>query len=190
MKHYAAFFTQTGSEINGIRKALGYDPDLIITNRRDLEGVNAELIRDCKSKFVFLPKKPAEENYRSLIELHPEVFNNDIFILSGYLRIIPPFLCEYLKGRLYNLHPGLICENLDKDAHEDLKGFNPQEKAFNKGYEYSGAVIHEVTAGVDEGKILAYDKLRIKGMTLDEVYEKLHDLSINLWVKFLKEKLY
>lgn len=189
MKNYSVFFTQTGSEVNDIRKALGKDPSIIVTNRKSFEGVNEELVRDCSDRFVFLPRKPSIEDYRALIDTHKSVFDNDIFILSGYLRIIPPFLCEYLDGRLYNGHPGLICEDLDPDAHEDLKGFNPQEKAFNKGYEYSGSVIHKVTAGVDEGGVIAYKKLRIAEMTLDEVYNKLHDTSVSLWVEFLKELL-
>lgn len=179
--NYIAFFSQTGSEINEVRKALNIIPALLVTNRQNLEGVNEELVRDCEDRIVYLPRKPKVEDYKKLIEEHKETFNDCVITLNGYLRIIPAFMCEQFK--IYNGHPGQIID------YPELKGFNPQERAFNGGYKTAGAVIHEVSAGVDEGRILAHDEISIEGLTLDQVYSELHKVSVNLWVDFLREIL-
>ena len=101
-KKWICFFSQTGSEINEIRKSLGVNPDLIVTNRKDLEGVNKEL-QDLTSLFYFLPNRPTESDYRELINTHINIFNECIITLHGYLRIMPKFMCE--KFDIINSHP-------------------------------------------------------------------------------------
>ena len=100
---------------------------------------------------------------------------------SAYSRIIPSEICK--EYSIVNLHPGLITK------YPILKGKDPQEKAYNLGLKTSGAVIHEVVAEVDSGKILDSIEISIEGLTLDEVYENLHKCSSELWIKFFKEHI-
>ena len=180
-KNWVTFFSQTGSEILLVSKALNREPDLIVTNRTDLIGVNKELIELYSDKFVFIPRKPSEDDYRWLLKKYKDIFADCICTLHGYLRIIPSFLCEKLSN-FYNGHPGLVSK------YPELKGFNAQERAWQGGYKTAGSIIHEVTAGVDEGRILAEKEISIEGMSFDEVYSALHDNSVELWIDFLKEK--
>ena len=55
--------------------------------------------------------------------------------------------------------------------------------------EYSGCVIHKAVAEVDAGEILSERTIPIGGLTLDEVYNTLHKVSVSLWTDFLKAKL-
>ena len=88
-------------------------------------------------------------------------------------------MCE--NYRIYNLHPGLITK------YPILKGFNPQEKAFRLKLPTSGSVIHKVTPVLDSGKILKSIEVDIKNLSLDEVYDKIHKSSSQLWTDFLNE---
>ena len=88
-------------------------------------------------------------------------------------------MCE--NYNIYNLHPGLITK------YPFLKGFNPQEKAFNLKLPTSGSVIHKVTSELDGGEILKSIEVDIKNLTLEEVYSELHKASSQLWVDFLQE---
>ena len=101
--------------------------------------------------------------------------------MHGYLRIIPEYLCT--NFHILNLHPGLIT------TYPELKGFNPQEKAFKLGLPTSGVVIHEVIPEVDSGKIIAAKETSIAGLTLDEVYTRLHDLATSTWIDVLQTEL-
>lgn len=173
MHMWIALFSQTGSEIYNISTLLDKEPDLIITNRTNLKGISPLFLMKMYNKIVFIPNKPSVEDYLKVI---PE--GNHVITLHGYLRIIPPEICD--KYTIYNLHPGLITD------YPELKGFNPQEKAYNLRLPYSGAVIHKVVSEVDSGQILSSVKVSIKDLSLEEVYNSLHKASTKLWVSFLK----
>lgn len=181
-RKWIAFFSQTGSELLEIIKALHKTPDLIVVNKdweKD-ERINRELQALVETNGIYvveLPNRPGEESYKSLEKAFPEFFDNCVITLHGYLRILPGYFCE--KYNILNGHPGLITK------YPELKGSNPQEKAFNLGLETSGSVIHRVIAEVDSGDILASQEVNIKNLTLDQVYEVLHINSISLWISFL-----
>ena len=182
-KKWIAFFSQTGSELVEIIKQVGEIPELIVTNKEDLSDVNEELldiIAD-KDNLYCLHNKPTLQDYKHMITEFREIFHNCFITLHGYLRIIPEELCN--KFEIYNGHPGLISK------YPELKGFNPQEKAYNLGLKESGSAIHRVTAEVDTGEILYERAVNIEGLTLDQVYQKLHQNSIEVWVDFLKNIL-
>ena len=184
MRWTAAFFSQTGSEILNIINSTGAVPDVIITNRLRKDGtlknseiINRELLDRFGSRIVCIPVKPSVEDYENALN------NRDggLISLHGYLRIIPSEICK--EYSIVNLHPGLITK------YPILKGKDPQEKAYNLGLKTSGAVIHEVVAEVDSGKILDSIEVSIEGLTLDEVYENVHKCSSELWIKFCKEHI-
>ena len=170
---HIAFFSQTGSEIVEVSKLLGRWPDLIITNKRPehIRKIHPAL-KD--RHLIFVENKPTEEELLQILSN----YKDPIITLHGWLRIMPPNICN--RFEIYNGHPGLITE------HEILKGKDPQQKAFDLGLESSGCVIHRVTEGVDEGEILRSRKGSIKGLEIGEVFRILHSISVSLWVDFLK----
>ena len=180
MKKWITFFSQTGSEIYNVSEKLGIDPDLIVVNKSDLSEVNQKLLEKYKDRFYILPNKPKGEDYLDLIEEESKIFNDCIITLHGYLRIIPSFMCDEFE--IYNLHPGLITK------YPELKGFNPQEKAYNLKLPTSGVVIHKATSVLDSGEILKSKEISIKNKTLDQIYEDLHNVASELWSEFLSEK--
>ena len=169
---WVAFFSQTGSEIVEVSKLLGRWPDLIVTNERPdhLRKIHPTL----EGKVIFVDNTPTEEEIGLVIGQ----YGNPLVTLHGWLRVMPPDICN--RFEIYNGHPGLITE------HPELKGKDPQQKAFDLGLESSGCVIHRVTEGVDEGEILRSRKVSIKGLEIGELFHILHSISVSLWVDFLK----
>lgn len=170
---WIAFFSQTGSEIVEVSKLLGRWPDMIVTNERPehLRKIHPALEN---KHLVFVDNKPTEEELSMILSQYV----NPLVTLHGWLRIMPPYICDQFE--IYNGHPGLITE------YPELKGKDPQQKAFDLGLEFSGCVIHTVTEGVDEGEILRSRKVSIKGLEIGELFHILHKISIDLWVDFLK----
>lgn len=171
---WIAFFSQTGSEIVEVSKALGRWPDLIVTNQRPdhLRKIHPEL----EGRVAFVENKPTVVELQLVLKM----FKNPIVTLHGWLRIMPGLICN--EYEIYNGHPGLITE------HEILKGKDPQERAYTLRLEYSGCVIHKVTAGVDDGPILMSKRIKVRDLELNEVFKVLHDCSIKMWIDFLKSK--
>lgn len=180
-KYWVAFFSQTGSEIAEVAKELGFWPNRIVTNKVMLDSLNKELrlaIVTGKTEFICLPK-PGVQDYLQVIP------PSSIVTLHGYLKIMPPEVCEAYE--IYNGHPGLISK------YPELKGKDPQKKALTLNLPSTGCVIHEVEAGVDEGRIVAEtDELLINHYRddLETVIYQLHKMSVELWVCFLKWKLF
>lgn len=176
IKNWICFFSQTGSEIDQIIRSTNFYPKMIVTNRDTLGATCLEKYKEYVP-FYFLSKKPSEEEYERALQLE----ENTLITLHGYLRIIPKKICDRFK--IYNGHPGDII------SYPELKGFNPQEKAFNLKLPSSGSVIHEATADVDEGKIILSKQVSIESLSLDRIYGVLHKNSVELWCQFLQERL-
>ena len=168
---WIAFFSQTGSEIVDISRSLGRWPDKIITNKRPehLRKINEELLN---KDIIYLSNKPTIEEYKNVLS------EKCIVTLHGWLRIMPPEICE--QHTIFNGHPGLITE------YPELKGKDPQIRAFEGKYPVAGAVLHKVVAGVDEGKIIAEERFNTFGLDLDGLFRTLRDRSLYMWCNFLK----
>ena len=94
---------------------------------------------------------------------------------------MPPKICK--KYTIYNGHPGLIT------VYPELKGKDPQIKAFNAKHEVMGCVLHRVTAGVDEGKVIAEERFNAFQITEEEMWKVTRDRSQYLWTQFLNKML-
>lgn len=140
-----------------------------------MRKINSEL---ADKDIIVLSNKPTVEEYLQSLNCIGEK-EPHIITLHGWLRIVPEEIINKYQN-MYNGHPGLITK------YPELKGKDPQEKAFNLQLASSGCVIHRVTAGVDEGPVLRLKEIPIQGLTLEKVFEELHTTSIDLWCRFLK----
>ena len=181
VKNWIALFSQTGSEIADISEKLGKSPDLVITNRRPphLREIDSRITSE---KFILheTENKPKEQNLNNIFKQYTED-NGLIITLHGWLRIIPSTICE--EYNIYNGHPWLITK------YPELKGKDPQVRMMNGNYETMGCVLHEVTAGVDEGNVLLSKEISRKGLEEQDIFRILSNISQELWIEFLKDKL-
>ena len=175
-KVWIAFFSQTGAEIADIAESLGRWPDRIITNERPdhLRTIDSRI--EEKGYFTF-SNKPTLDEYEELLFYFPEA----VITLHGWLRIMPPEICE--NYMIYNGHPGLITE------YPELKGKDPQVRAFEAKHPVAGAVLHKVVAGVDEGRIILEERFNTFNLELDDLFRILRDRSLYMWCKFLRRNI-
>ena len=171
---WIAFFSQTGSEIVDIARSLKKWPDVIITNERpaDLRTINPEILE--QDLVVTTSNKPSAEELLEILAY----YNDPIVTLHGWLRIMPANICESFN--IFNGHPGLITE------YPELKGKDPQIRAFKGKYPIMGCVLHKVTAGVDEGRIIAEERFNAFNITEEDMWKVTRDRSLYLWCQFLK----
>ena len=81
----------------------------------------------------------------------------DTLILSGYMREIGPRVLTHFAGRLVNIHPSL----LPRHGGRGMYGDRVHESVLASGDAESGATVHLVTAGIDEGPILAQARVPV-----------------------------
>lgn len=180
MKRWVTFFSQTGSEIANVANKLVHCPDIVITNKESIDGINNDLLKIAYDRMFFLPKKPTVEEYETALAQANITPDNSIITLHGYLRIIPAELCK--KYNIINCHPALVSH------YPELKGFDPQKRSIK--YDFIGATLHKVIAEVDEGEIISEKKINNNYSSAEEIIHVLKKEAQKLWIDFLLKNLY
>jgi phosphoribosylglycinamide formyltransferase-1 len=70
----------------------------------------------------------------------------DLVVLAGFMRILTSGFVAHYAGRLINIHPSLL---------PAFTGLNTHQRALDAGCKFAGATVHQVTAELDHGQILA-----------------------------------
>ena len=74
----------------------------------------------------------------------------DLVVLAGFLSILTPEFVRAYVNRIINVHPALIPSFCGKGAY----GLHVHEMALEYGVKVTGATVHFVTEGADEGPII------------------------------------
>lgn len=69
----------------------------------------------------------------------------DLVCLAGYMRLVGTPLLDAFPSRVLNIHPSLL---------PSFPGLDAQSQALRHGVKISGATVHLVTAGLDDGPIV------------------------------------
>ncbi len=78
-------------------------------------------------------------------------FAPDLIVLAGFLVAIPEAMVHKYSNRIINIHPSLIPSFCGVGYY----GLRVHEKALERGVKVTGATVHFVTEGMDEGPIIA-----------------------------------
>lgn len=81
----------------------------------------------------------------------------ELVVLAGYLSIVTAELLDRFPGKVINIHPAL----LPKFGGKGFYGMNVHRAVLAAGEKESGATVHYVTEGVDEGEIIMQVKVPV-----------------------------
>ncbi|POH19467.1 phosphoribosylglycinamide formyltransferase [Fructilactobacillus sanfranciscensis] len=103
----------------------------------------------------------------------------DGILLAGYMRILTPQFVKAYPQKIINIHPALL---------PSFPGRHGIDDAYNYGVKVTGVTIHFVNNGVDSGKIIAQEPVRIKDDdSLDSLEAKIHTVEHKLYPKTLQK---
>ena len=69
-----------------------------------------------------------------------------LVVLAGFMRILTPMFVAHYEGRLVNIHPSLL---------PAFPGLHTHQRVIEAGCQFAGATVHQVSAELDHGHILA-----------------------------------
>ncbi|MDO5653464.1 MAG: phosphoribosylglycinamide formyltransferase [Brachymonas sp.] len=75
-----------------------------------------------------------------------DAYQPALVVLAGFMRILTPEFVARYAGRLLNIHPSLL---------PAFTGLHTHQRAIDAGCRFAGATVHQVTAELDHGPILA-----------------------------------
>jgi len=122
-------------------------PVLVASNRPDAKGLETAAASGIPTLAIDhkLYGKDREAFERALDKALTEA-GTEIIALAGFMRVLTPWFVTRWEGRMINIHPSLLPK---------YKGLDTHQRAIDAGDAEAGCSVHWVSAGVDEGEIIA-----------------------------------
>ncbi len=94
--------------------------------------------------------------------------NPDLIVLAGFLVKIPEEMVAKFSNRIVNIHPSLIPSFCGVGYY----GLKVHEKALERGVKVTGATVHFVNEGMDEGPIIAQKAVAVEDNDTAEILQR------------------
>lgn len=120
---------------------------------------------------------PRGKNFSSeLAKVIPE--NTDLIVLAGFLSILKSEFCENWNGKIINIHPAL----LPKFGGKGMWGMNVHNAVIEAKEVESGATVHFVTPGIDEGEAILHKSFEVTAEdTPETLAQKVHQIEYEIF---------
>lgn len=144
--------------ISAMRKGeLAATPGLLVTNNRDSAIFHWCLDNDMPVRHISSKTHRGEDNTDEAITDVLRAAGSDWIVCSGYMKVIGPRLLNAFAGRILNIHPAL----LPRHGGKGMYGDHVHHAVLQAGELESGATVHFVSAGIDEGPIVLQSKVPV-----------------------------
>ncbi|WPB86837.1 phosphoribosylglycinamide formyltransferase [Sediminicoccus rosea] len=118
---------------------------LVLSNRADAGGLDRA--RDMGAPAMVVPSRGrTREDFEAELAGVLAAQGIEILALAGFMRVLTPGFVAAWEGRMINIHPSLL---------PSFPGLDTHARALAGGVRLHGCTVHLVSAGVDEGPILA-----------------------------------
>ena len=155
MKNIVILISGTGSNMAAIVRAaeqqrwaerLDARVAAVISNRPDAKGLltarEAGIATAAVDHKAFADRQAFDAALMAEVDRHAP----SLVVLAGFMRILTPGFVAHYEGRLINIHPSLL---------PAFPGLHTHQRAIDMGCRVAGVTVHQVTAELDHGAILA-----------------------------------
>ncbi|MBA3592992.1 MAG: phosphoribosylglycinamide formyltransferase [Pseudomonadota bacterium] len=176
-----AAIVQTAQQ-QGWQEQFGATVAAVISNRPDAAGLQLAqslgVAAQALDHRAFESREAFDAALMQLIDGHQPA----LVVLAGFMRILTPGFVGHYAGRLINIHPSLL---------PAFPGLNTHQRAIDAGCAQAGCTVHQVTAELDHGPILAQAVVPVlPGDTADTLAarvlieeHRLYPLAVRRWLQ-------
>lgn len=118
----------------------------VLSNRADAQGLDFAKNYGIPTQVLDHKTFASREDFDAALMAEIDRHAPDLVVLAGFMRILTPGFVAHYAGRLLNIHPSLL---------PAFPGLNTHQRAIDAGCRFAGATVHQVTAELDHGSILA-----------------------------------
>ena len=118
----------------------------VLSNRADAQGLAFAHEHGIATQVLDHKAFASREAFDAALMAEIDRYAPDLVVLAGFMRILTPGFVAHYAGRLLNIHPSLL---------PAFAGLNTHQRAIDAGCRFAGATVHQVTAELDHGAILA-----------------------------------
>lgn len=118
----------------------------VISNQPAADGLAAAARLGIATAVVDHRQYETRGAFDTALQRSIDAYQPALVVLAGFMRILTPAFVAHYAGRLVNIHPSLL---------PAFTGLNTHQRALDAGCKVAGATVHQVTADLDHGPILA-----------------------------------
>lgn len=155
MKSIVILISGTGSNMAAIVRAaererwgetLNARVAAVLSNRPGAKGLDFAREQGIATGVVDHKRFASREAFDAALRAEIDHHQPALVVLAGFMRILTPGFVAHYEGRLINIHPSLL---------PAFPGLHTHQRAIDEGCRFAGASVHQVTAELDHGHILA-----------------------------------
>jgi len=125
---------------------LGVRIAAVVSNRPDAAGLEWAQAKGIEVAVLDHTAYATREDFDAALQAHLDDYDPVLIVLAGFMRILSAGFVRHFAGRLINIHPSLL---------PAFGGLHTHQRAIDLGCHFAGATVHQVTAELDHGPILA-----------------------------------
>jgi len=118
----------------------------VLSNKADAKGLVFAKENGITTAVLDHKTYASREDFDAALMAAIDAHQPALVVLAGFMRILTPGFVAHYAGRLLNIHPSLL---------PAFTGLHTHRRAIEAGCQFAGATVHQVTAELDHGPILA-----------------------------------
>ncbi len=124
----------------------------VLSNRPDAVGLALATAAGVPTVIVPHQNFASRETFDAALDATLREWDAEIVCLAGFMRLLTPKFTRSWEGRMINIHPSLL---------PAYKGLHTHQQVLASGAVEHGCTVHFVTAGMDEGPIIAQARVKV-----------------------------
>ena len=158
MKSIVILISGRGSNMQAIMRAAAAEKwsariAAVISNRSQAAGLQVAAEAGIPVVVVDHQGYTDREAFDAALAAAIDLFEPDLVLLAGFLRILTTGFVEHYRGRMLNIHPSLL---------PSFPGLATHRQALAAGVSEHGATVHFVTPDLDHGPIIEQASVQVR----------------------------
>jgi len=156
MKRVGVLISGRGTNLQALIDAaregnLGGEIAVVVSNVEAAAGLDRARASGCAVAFHDHRGRSREAHDRDVARTLDD-HGVDLVCLAGYMRVLSPWFVRHYPSRILNVHPSLL---------PAFPGLEAQHQAWEHGVRVSGATVHLVDEGLDQGPIVLQEAVPV-----------------------------
>lgn len=152
---------------------LDLDLRIVFSNNPDAYGLQRALRAGIPTESFPHGDFPSRELFDRAVAGVLDVYEPELIVLAGFMRILSPWFVRHYEGRILNIHPALLPR---------YPGLNTHQRALDAGDEWHGSTVHFVTEELDGGPRILQGRLRVDPReTADELQHRVQAIEHRIY---------
>ena len=146
----------------------------VLSNKEDANGLQRAQEVKIPTEVVSNKDFETREDFDTEMVRVLSIYNPDLVVLAGFMRILSPVFINAFPGKILNIHPSLLPK---------YPGLNTHERVLESSDNIHGITVHFVDESLDGGPICAQSSLEITTSSVKQLEQQIHKLEHELYPK-------